>query len=234
MERIVVIAGSSSGIGKACAEWFETQGDTVWGFDRRNLPNAPWTTVVGDVSSRIHLTDFRTQLDTAHGHVDSLVYSVAMSNETDLWDMTDSEWQDVLNINLVGMFRFAHALVPLLKRSTTPSIVNVGSVAGQRSGKFSSASYAASKAGVIALSRSMARNLADHGIRVNCVNPGFTDTPLIGHWNADRRAAAGREVPLGRIGKPEEVARVIAFLASPEASYVTGTQVDVNGGLHMI
>lgn len=228
----VVITGASSGIGRACAEKFRALGHRVVGVDRHDA-SAEWPTVEADVSDGRALLKLADYLTVVAGRVDALVNCAAVSNETDIWSISEDEWRQVLDVNLVGIYRTVSALLPLLRQSGGASIVNVGSVAGQRSGRFSSASYAASKGGVITLSRSMARALAEEGIRVNCVNPGFTDTPFIAPWSPERRQAACNEVPLRRIGAPEEIAEAVVFLVSPRASYITGAHLDVNGGLHM-
>lgn len=230
--QIVVITGASSGIGLTCAEMFHARGHQVVGVARRQQ-TVEWKTVQADVRDRQALLALAEYLKREWGRVDVLVNSAGISNGTDTGNTSDDEWRNILDVNLMGVFRTVETLLPLLRKSDAASIVNIGSAAGQRSGRFSSASYAASKGGVITLSRSLARALAEDGIRVNCINPGFIDTPMTAHWSEQRRQAACNEVPLGRFGSAAEVAEAVAFLASKQASYITGTHLDVNGGLHM-
>ncbi|MDG6908215.1 MAG: SDR family oxidoreductase [Nitrososphaerota archaeon] len=229
----ILVTGSSSGIGRACAELFAKCGDFVLGVDRVAPIDAQFHSVVGDITSDQTLEEIEKSLSLDTG-LDTLVNCAAIVNEDDPWKLTAQDWLQTYEVNVVSAYRLTVKMLPFLKVSKNASIVNIGSIAGQRSGKFSSPCYSVSKAALIALSRSFARLLASDGIRVNCVNPGITATPMIDHWDATQRNEAVDSVPLGRLGIAEDIAAAVAFLASAEASYVTGTQFDVNGGLHMI
>lgn len=232
-QRRILVTGSSSGIGRACAELFTKRGDFVLGVDRVGLMEVPFHSVVGDITSDQTLEEITNSLSLDTG-LDVLVNCAAIVNEDDPFELTVQDWLQTYDVNVVSAYRLTVKMLPFLKVSKNASIVNIGSIAGQRSGKFSSPCYSASKAALIALSRSFARLLASDGIRVNCVNPGITATPMIEHWDATRRSEAEESVPLGRLGVAEDIAAAVAFLASDESSYVTGAQFDVNGGLHMV
>jgi 3-oxoacyl-[acyl-carrier protein] reductase len=145
-----------------------------------------------------------------------------------------SEWDQVLAVNLKGAFLCCQAALPHLKQSGRQGrIVNVASVAGQMGGLAVGAHYAAAKAGLIGLSKSLARLLAPDGVTVNCVAPGTTDTDLIASWSEATRASIQTQIPLGRFAQPGEIAEAICFLVSDEAAFITGATLDVNGGLWM-
>ncbi len=227
-----IVTGSASGIGAACASLFVQKGWVVLGVDRADQSSELPYTLQGDLRDESTIS----QVLAAVGEwpcIDAVVNCAAVVNESEPWSLSTEEWLDVYHVNVVASYNLVRALLPLLERSEGPSIVNIASIAGQRSGAFSSPCYAASKAAMIALSRSMARLLADRHIRVNCVNPGITDTEMIGHWSEERMRDATAPIPLHRAAMPSEVAEAIYFLASGSASYITGAQLDVNGGLHM-
>ena len=230
--RKILVTGSSSGIGRACAELFTKRGDDVLGVDQIALEGAGFPSIVGDLTLDTTLDEVVKALSSGTG-LDVLVNCAAIVNEDDPWDLTVHDWLRIYEVNVVSVYRLTTRVLPYLKSAQNASIINIGSIAGQRSGKFSSPCYAASKAALIGLRRSLARLLASDGIRVNCVNPGITSTPMIEHWDAETRRDAVESVPLGRLGSADDIAAAVEFLASQSASYISGAQIDVNGGLHM-
>ena len=163
-----------------------------------------------------------------------LVNNAGISVKNAVVDIPEAEWDRVLAINLKGTFLCTQAVLPAMIRARYGRIVNVASVAGKwGGGVFGGAHYCASKAGVLGFSKTVAREVAAHGITVNCVAPGMIDTDIFGAASADVRSRLAEAIPLKRPGRPEEVAAAIAFLASAEAAYVTGEEIDVNGGFHM-
>lgn len=232
VQRNILVTGSSSGIGRACAELFTKRGDNVLGVDQIALESAVYPTIVGDLSLDKTLDRVVDALESNIG-LDVLINCAAIVNEDDPWELTVQDWLRIYEVNVVSVYRLTAKVLPYLKAAINAAVVNIGSIAGQRSGEFSSPCYAASKAALIGLNRSFARLLAPNGIRVNCVNPGVTWTPMIEHWQSDRRRGAEESVPLGRLGSAEDIAATVEFLVSQNASYITGAQFDVNGGLHM-
>ena len=232
-QRKILITGSSSGIGRACAELFTKMGDDVLGVDQIVLEGAAFPSIIGDLTLDETLDEVVNALSLSHG-LDVLINCAAIVNEDDPWELTLQDWLRIYEVNVVSVYRLTTRVLPYLKTAPNASIINIGSIAGQRSGKFSSPCYAASKAALIGLSRSLARLLASDGIRVNCVNPGITSTPMIEHWDSGRRRDAEESIPLGRLGCAEDIAAAVEFLVSQSASYITGAQIDINGGLHMI
>jgi NAD(P)-dependent dehydrogenase (short-subunit alcohol dehydrogenase family) len=147
--------------------------------------------------------------------------------------ITPEEWDRIHAVNLRGTFLSAQAALRVMIPQRSGRIVTIASLAGQAGGLAAGAAYAASKAGVVALTKSIARFAGPHGVTANCVNPGIIDTPMTVAWPADVRERNVRATPLGRTGRPEEVASVVVMLASDAASFVHGAHVDVNGGLLM-
>lgn len=228
----VVLTGSGGGIGGACASLFNQRGWVVLGIDKAAPSTDDFATIEGDLRDDATIAAILSVVGN-WPRVDTVVNCAAVVNESPAWSLATSDWMDIYQINVVTAYELVRALLPSLERSTAGSVVNVASIAGQRSGAFSSPCYAASKAAMIALSRSMARLLAERNIRVNCVNPGITETGMIQHWSKERMHDATVPIPLRRAGTPTEVAEAIYFLGSSSASYITGAQLDVNGGLHM-
>ena len=174
-----------------------------------------------------------------HGHIDILVNAVGGSTiipkpSAAVDELTLDEWQRMLHFNLTGTFLFCNAVAPVMKRQRSGKIVNLSSIAGRGVSQSSSSAYATAKGGIIALTRKLAFELGPHGITVNAIAPSLTLSERIRpHW--DRRSAEGqaaeiRRTPLGRVATPEDQARVICFLASSDADFVTGVTIDVTGG----
>jgi len=191
---------------------------------------------VCDVADDGSVTDAAGQVTDAWGGVDVLVNNAGIGAAGTVEDNPDDEWHRVLDVNLLGVVRMSRALLPLLRRSPSPAIVNVGSIAAT-AGLPQRALYTASKGAVLALTRAMAVDHLDDGIRVTCVNPGTADTPWIGRLlaaaddpAAERSALEARQ-PHGRLVRPEEVATAVAYLASPSSGSTTGTSLAVDGGM---
>jgi 3-oxoacyl-[acyl-carrier protein] reductase len=153
---------------------------------------------------------------------------------SDFADITEAEWDRVLAINLKGAFLCCQAALPYLRKSGRwGRIVNIASVAGQMGGVAVGAHYVASKAGLIGLSKSMARLLAADGVTVNCLAPGTAATDLVADWSEETQGRLRAQIPLGRFAQPQEIAEAVCFLASDQAGFITGATLDVNGGLYL-
>lgn len=166
------------------------------------------------------------------GGFDILVNNAGMNWDGVIWKMTEKQWDTVIEINLKGYFNFLRASVPLFKEAKKGVIVNVTSINGLR-GKFGQSNYAASKAGIVGLTKSVAKELGKYGIRVNAVAPGLIETEMVSAMPDEAKNASLTEIVLGRLGQPEDVAEVIAFLASDMARHVTGEVVKVDGGQYI-
>ena len=236
---IVTGGGHADGIGQATARLFAAEGAEVVVFDRAFPIGA---LPAGQTARRLDVADpaaCREAVDEAAaalGGIDVVVNNAGIVAPTRIPDLTAADFARMLEVNVVGTFNVTQAALPHLKKSTgSPAIVNVGSIAAQRGGGLlGGAHYAAAKGGVISFTKATAREGGPFGIRVNAVAPGIIDTGMTrGQYDDDRRRAICETIPLGRFGTADDVARVILFLASPLAGYLTGTVIDVNGGYHI-
>lgn len=236
---IVTGGGHADGIGQATARLFVAEGADVVVFDRAFPMGA---LPAGQTARTIDIADpiaCRAAVDEAAGllgGLDIVVNNAGIVAPTRIPDMSAAEFSRMLEVNVVGTFNVTQAALPHLKMSRqNPAIVNVGSIAAQRGGGLLGGShYAAAKGGVISFTKATAREGGAFGIRANAVAPGIIETGMTeGKYDAERRRAICETIPLGRFGTADDVARVILFLASPLAGYLTGTVVDVNGGYHI-
>ena len=237
--KSAIVTGGASGIGLACARALAGEGASVVLADlneeaaARAAEELAVHYVAADVTKP---EDARRVVEEAVGRsggVDVLVTCAGAFHSTPLDRIEVDEWDRIQAVNLRGVFLVAQAALTVMIPRGSGRIVNIASLAGQSGGLAAGASYAASKAGVAALTKSIARFAGPHGITANCVNPGVIDTPMIAAWPSDVLERTIAQTPLGRIGKPEEVAAIVVLLASDAASFVHGAHVDVNGGLFM-
>ena len=242
--RRVIVTGASGGIGAEVARRLAASGAELWltyasdeaGAARTaetcRAAGAAVRTTRLDLRSIAAIDAFTVEVRQAWGYVDVVVNNAGVCPWTPWDEITVDEWDAVLETNLRGTFRLLQQVVPLVRAATGDrSIVNLASVAGQTGGIATSIHYAASKGGVLAMTRSFARLLASEGIRVNAVAPGPIRTAMTDALDEERRAGLAGGVPLGRFGTVAEVAAAVVLLASPESGFTTGATYDVNGGL---
>ena len=226
--RTIIITGGASGIGAATADHFASLGDAPFVFDvSQPEGDRPFTHV--DVSDRDALRAAVDEVVATTGRLDALVACAGINRDQVFWKLSDDDWRRVIDVNLDGSYHALRAAIPHFRAAGRGAAVLVGSINGER-GAFGQANYSASKAGVVALARTVAREVGRFGVRVNAVSPGYIDTPMTRPLPDDIVRAAHDASPLGRIGEPREVATAIAFLCSDEASYITGTVLRVDGG----
>ena len=172
------------------------------------------------------------QLKADFGHIDILVNNAGITKDGLMLRMTEAQWDAVINVNLKSAFNFTHALIPIMMRQRGGSIINMASVVGVH-GNAGQANYSASKAGMIALAKSVAQEMGPKGIRANAIAPGFIETAMTAALSDEIKADWMKKIPLRRGGKPEDIADVATFLASDLSSYVTGQVIQVDGGMNM-
>jgi NAD(P)-dependent dehydrogenase (short-subunit alcohol dehydrogenase family) len=238
---LVTGAGSERGIGRATARLFTEHGARVLrtDVDADALADAggefagEYQTCVCDVTDAMQCRHVVDEAIQRFGRVDILVNNAGVVFGTRLGDISREEYDQVLDVNLRGNFQMAQAIAPHMQKNGSGAIVCVSSIAGRAGGGvFGSSHYAAAKSGIFGLAKGLARELAPDGIRVNAVAPGPIDNDFTrGKMSPKDKARIAKGIPMGRLGEPEEVAKVILFLSSDLSSYVTGVVLDVNGGL---
>jgi 3-oxoacyl-[acyl-carrier protein] reductase len=232
MARSVLITGGNRGIGLAIARELAQAGDAVAVTYRSGEPPEGLFGVRCDVTSMADVDAAFGKVEAEHGPVEVLVANAGITRDTLLPMMKEESFTDVIDANLTGAYRVAKRATRGMLRLKRGRIVLISSVVGML-GSAGQSNYAASKAGMIGFARSVARELGSRGITVNVVSPGFVETDMTAELDAAYQEQIRKSIPLGRQATPEEIAKVVAFLASADASYITGAVIPVDGGLGM-
>ena len=240
--KVALVTGGSRGIGKAIALKFASEGaDVVFTYLSNKAAAEQTEQELGQFGHRVkaYASD-ASSFESAHelvkqviedfSRIDILVNTAGITRDTLLMRMTEQQWDEVLNGNLKSAFNFTHAVVPLMARQRAGSIISLSSVVGI-AGNAGQSNYAASKAGIIALSTSVAKEMGSRNVRCNCIAPGFIETDMTSSLPEELRKEWAKTIPLRRCGTPEEVANVALFLASDLSSYVTGQVIHCCGGM---
>ena len=232
MSRVVLITGGSRGIGLATAQRFAALGDKVVVTYNTSAPTGDFLAVQCDVTKQQDVDRTFTEVEEKLGPVEILVSNAGITRDGLLLRMKEQDFADVLDANLTGAFRVSKRATQSMLRARKGRIILVSSVVGLL-GQAGQANYAASKAGLVGFARSLARELGSRSITVNVVAPGPVDTDMTRALGEEKLQAFAALVPLGRIATTDEIAGVITFLASPDAAYITGAVIPVDGGLGM-
>ncbi|MGQ9535367.1 MAG: 3-oxoacyl-ACP reductase FabG [bacterium] len=242
MRRTVVVSGGSEGIGKACVIKLAQNGDNVYfSYLKENdfvkgalkIPRQNGGRVFGycvSVTDKKGIKCMVEEIVKKEGRIDVLINNAGITKDKFFRFMNTEDWQSVIDTNLTGCFNMCQAVVPVLMQNRKGVIINIASTSGI-AGMKGQANYCASKGGIIAFTKSLARELAFYGIRVVAVSPGFVETRMLARIPMEVKEEYKKLIPIGRFGRPEEIAEVVYFLASDAASYITGQNIIVDGGL---
>ncbi len=241
--QIALVTGASRGIGQAIAKGLGKAGATVIGtatsqsgadnitsyLDEAGIKGKG---LVLDVANSESITTCIKLVTDEFGAVDILVNNAGITKDTLLMAMKDEQWDSIINTNLSSIFRMSKAVIRGMMKKRNGRIISISSVVGA-TGNPGQTNYAAAKAGLVGFSKSLAREIGSRNITVNTVAPGFIDTDMTKELGDKQKEALLSQIPLGRLGNPEEIADTVVFLASPSAAYITGETIHVNGGMYM-
>ena len=242
--KVALITGASRGIGKGIALKFASEGADIAFtdlFDDENMANTVKEIEALGVRAKGYASNAADFAQTEEvvakvkedfGHIDVLVNNAGITKDGLMLKMSEAQWDAVIDVNLKSAFNYIHAIVPIMMRQRQGSIINMASVVGVH-GNAGQANYAASKAGLIALAKSIAQEVGSRGIRANAIAPGFIETAMTAALPESVREEWAKKIPLRRGGKVEDIADVATFLASDMSSYVTGQVIQVDGGMNM-
>lgn len=242
--KIALVSGGSRGIGADIVLQLARQGASVYYLSQSEGPNADLYQQTaqengvfiahkqGSVADSAQVNAIVKEIIEAHGGVDILVNNAGITRDGLIMRMSDEDWQQVLDINLTGAFHLCRALTRTMLRRRAGSIINITSIVGLI-GNGGQTNYSASKAGMIGLTKSLAREVSSRGVRVNAIAPGFIRTDMTDKLSDEQKEALQEQIPLGRIGEAREIADVTVFLASEMSSYITGQVLEVTGGMGM-
>jgi len=242
-DQIALVTGASRGIGQAIAHALGRQGATIIGTattegGAQNISAALESAGLKGIGMVLNIADADSisaclkRVTADYGPPDILVNNAGITRDSLLMKMKDEQWNDIINTNLSSVFRMSKAVIRPMMKKRSGRIINISSVVGV-TGNPGQTNYAASKAGLIGFSKSLAREIGSRNITVNTVAPGFIDTDMTREMSGDQRQKLTSQIPLGRLGSTDDIASAVIFLASPGAAYITGETIHVNGGMYM-
>lgn len=242
--KVALVTGASRGIGKAIAMQLQALGATVVGTatsesgaekisEYLGSGTVPGTGLVLNVTSDESISAMFEVIKAAHGSIDILINNAGITRDNLFMRMKDDEWNDIIETNLTSVYKVSKAAIRPMMKKRTGRIINIGSVVGTM-GNAGQVNYATAKAGLLGFTKALAREVASRGITVNTVAPGFIDTDMTQSLTDEQKEGIFSQVPANRLGKPDEIASTVAFLASDSAAYITGETIHVNGGMYMV
>ena len=239
--EIALVTGASRGIGKAIAQQLAAQGATVIGTATSDGGAENITAYLSSAGGRgmcLNVTDTDSiatvmkSITDEFGAVSILVNNAGITKDTLLMMMKEEQWSDVIETNLTSIYRLSKAVIRTMMKARKGRIINIASVVGM-TGNPGQTNYSATKAGMLGFTKSLAREIGSRNITVNCVAPGFIDTDMTKELPEEQRKALIDQIPLSRLGNPDDIAAAVSFLAGPAAAYITGETINVNGGMYM-
>lgn len=239
--QVALVTGASRGIGRAIAEQLAALGAKVVGTATTESGAAAISVYLGDkgVGLVLNVGDAESieqcleTIKAQFGDIDILVNNAGITRDNLLMRMKEEEWFDIMQTNLTSVYRLSKAVLRSMMKKRHGRIISIGSVVGSM-GNAGQTNYAAAKAGVLGFTKSLAKEVASRGITVNAIAPGFIDTDMTKELSDEQKEAIFSQVPANRLGKPEEIAAAVAFLASGPAAYITGETIHINGGMYMV
>ena len=239
-DRIAIVTGASQGIGETIAVEMAKSGANVFCLARnKNALDSTINKIISngdkasayscDISDNEQFNNIVTDIFKEYGSIDILVNNAGITNDTLLMRMSDDQWDSVLNINLKGSFTCTRSVIKYMMKKKSGRIINITSIVGL-TGNAGQTNYAASKAGLIGMTKSIAKEVASRGITANCVAPGWIETAMTEQLSDDVKNKFLSQIPTGKIGYPKDIANTVIFLASKEAEYITGQTITVDGG----
>ena len=240
-DKIILITGANRGIGYNILKKIATSGYTVIGTSRsqdgadtitETLKNSNGKGIVMDVTNQDSINTSVSQIKEDYGVIYGLVNNAGITNDNLLMRMSDEQWNTVIETNLTSLYRVTKSVVKDMMKERIGRIINIGSIVGMM-GNAGQSNYSATKSGLLGFTKSLARELSSRNINVNAISPGFIDTDMTRALSEEQIEALTKNIPLGRIASPDEVSSVVAFLLSDDSSYITGENINVNGGLYM-
>ena len=243
-DRVAIVTGGARGIGEAIALTFLREGARVAIIDsdkerlkilknETGKKHKELVAILCDITKSSEVAGMVETVRKRFGRIDILVNNAGIIRRGTIETVSEEDWDRVIEVNLKGTFNTCKAVAGLMKQQVYGKIINVSSIAGKMGDITSAPGYGPSKAGVDALTKTLARQLAPYGVNVNSVSPHAIETEMSAQWSDQRRKEIISSIPLGRLGKPEDVANAVLFLASDESSFITGEILDVNGGALM-
>ena len=240
-DKIILITGANRGIGHNILKKIATCGYTVIGTSRskdgadlitETLKDFKGKGIVMDVTNQESINTSVSQIKDDYGVIYGLVNNAGITNDNLLMRMSDEQWNTVIETNLTSLYRVTKSVVKDMMKVRTGRIINIGSIVGMM-GNAGQSNYSATKSGLLGFTKSLAREVSSRNINVNAISPGFIDTDMTRALSKEQIEALTKNIPLGRIASPDEVSSVVAFLLSDDSSYITGENINVNGGLYM-
>lgn len=243
-QRIALVTGGTGGLGTAISRALSEDYQVIANYLPSMQPQAEqWQQeqassglvadiIAGDVGDAESSESMIGTLLDQFGHIDALINNAGITRDATLRKMSVLDWQSVIDTNLSSLYNVTKPLLNSMIENGFGRIINISSVNAQR-GQFGQTNYAAAKAGVHGFSKALAQEVAAKGITVNTVSPGFIDTDMVAAIPEEQRSAIIQSIPIGRVGQPEDIARAVRFLAADDASYITGAEISVNGGIFM-
>ena len=240
-DKIILITGANRGIGHNILKKIATYGYTVIGTSRSKdgadiiteaLKDSNGKGIVMDVTNQESINTSVSKIKEDYGIIFGLVNNAGITNDNLLMRMSEEQWNTVIDTNLTSLYRVTKSVVKDMMKARTGRIVNIGSIVGMM-GNAGQSNYSATKSGLLGFTKSLAREVSSRNINVNAISPGFIDTDMTRALSEEQIEALTKNIPLGRIASPDEVSSVVAFLLSDDSSYITGENINVNGGLYM-